>query len=128
MKEIISTNSAPAAIGPYSQAVKVLPGRIIFCSGQIPLDPENMTVVGESAAEQSKQVMENLRQLLAAAGAEFKNVVKCTIYLTDMADFGAVNEVYGTYFADQPPARACVEVSGLPKDVKVEIEAIAVVE
>lgn len=128
MKEIISTDRAPAAIGPYSQAVKVSPGQIIFCSGQIPLDPKSMSVVGESAAEQSRQVMENLRELLASAGAEFKHVVKSTIYLTDMTDFGAVNEVYGSYFAEQPPARACVEVSRLPKDVKVEIEAIAVVE
>ena len=127
MKEIISTDNAPAAIGPYSQAVKVKCGTMLFLSGQISFDPKTMELVGETAAEQCRQVMENIAAALSASGAGFNDVIKCTIFLADMNDFGAVNEVYGGYFKDDPPARACVEVSRLPKDVKVEIEAIAMV-
>lgn len=126
MKEIITTDKAPSAIGPYSQAVKVPEGKLLFCSGQIPLDPETMEIVGTSAAEQCSQVMENINQLLKAAGANFENVIKTTIYLTDMNDFASINEVYGRSFKQNPPARACVEVSRLPKDVKIEIEVVAV--
>ena len=125
MKEIIKTENAPAAIGPYSQATKVACGKMLFVSGQLPLDPKNMELVGETAAEQCRQVMSNIAAVLEASGAGFSDVIKCTIFLTSMNDFAAVNEVYGEYFKDNPPARACVEVSRLPKDVIVEIEAIA---
>lgn len=127
MKEIINTESAPQAIGPYSQAVKVSCSQMLFVSGNLPLDTKTMETVGETAAEQCRQVMKNLHAVLQAGGAEFVNVVKTTIYLTDMNDFGTVNEIYASYFADNPPARATVEVSRLPKDVKVEIDAIAVI-
>jgi 2-iminobutanoate/2-iminopropanoate deaminase len=127
MKELINTDNAPAAVGPYSQAVKVPAGQMIFCSGQIPLDPETGKIVGTAAVDQADQVLKNLTAVLHAAGAELKNVVKANIYLTSMADFQAVNEVYARYFTLELPARACVEVARLPKDVKVEIEAIAVV-
>ncbi|MEE8577820.1 MAG: RidA family protein [candidate division Zixibacteria bacterium] len=128
MKEILSTEKAPKALGPYSQAVKVGSGQIIFCSGQVPLDPATMEMVGETAAEQMPQVMYNLGAVLKAAGATFENVIKATIYLADMGDFAAVNELYGKYFSENPPARACVEVSRLPKDARVEIEMIAHIE
>ncbi len=126
MKEIVTTTSAPKAIGPYSQAVKVQCSTMLFCSGQISLDPETMDVVGITAADQCRQVMENLGAVLKQAGATFADVVKTTIYLTDMNDFAAVNEVYSHYFKTDPPARATVQVARLPKDVKVEIDAIAV--
>lgn len=126
MKEIITTDKAPAAIGPYSQAVKVPCGTMLFCSGQIALDPKTMEVVGIGAREQTKQVMDNLGAVLKEAGVNFSNVVKTTIFLADMSDFVAVNEVYAAYFDDNPPARAAVQVARLPKDVRVEIEAIAV--
>jgi 2-iminobutanoate/2-iminopropanoate deaminase len=125
MKKIISTDRAPAAIGPYSQAVKVDCQTTLYASGQIPLDPNTMEIVGDTAAEQCRQVMKNLGEVLRAAGTGFSDVVKTTIFLADMTDFGAVNEVYATYFESAPPARATVEVSRLPKDVKVEIEAVA---
>ena len=127
MRKTIQTDQAPAAIGPYSQAVKVDAGAMIFCSGQIPLDPKTGEIVGATAAEQATQVMENLIHVLAEAGVDFTTVVKTTIYLADMNDFAAVNEVYATYFKNNPPARATVQVSRLPKDVRVEIDAIAVV-
>ena len=126
MKKIISTDRAPAAIGPYSQAVKVDSRSMLYASGQIPLDPGTMEIVGETAAEQCRQVMKNLGQVLQAAGADFSDIVKTTIFLADMNDFGAVNEVYATYFESDPPARATVQVSRLPRDVRVEIEAVAV--
>ncbi len=125
MKKIISTDQAPAAIGPYSQAVKVDCQSMLYASGQISLDPNTMEIVGDTAAEQCRQVMKNLGEVLRAAGAGFDDVVKTTIFLADMNDFAAVNEVYATYFESAPPARATVEVSRLPKDVKVEIEAVA---
>ena len=125
MKEVIKTDNAPGAIGPYSQAVKFKCGELLYISGQIPLDPKTMEVDGKTASEQCQRVMQNLSGVLSAAGADFSNVVKTTIFLTDMHDFGPVNDMYSTYFTGNPPARACVEVSRLPKDVKVEIEAIA---
>lgn len=125
MKEIISTKKAPAAIGPYSQAVRTDCVNLVFCSGQIALDSETMEIVGQTAAEQTRKVMDNLSAVLQASGAGLNNIVKTTIYLSDMDDFAAVNEVYAGYFDAEPPARATVQVSRLPKDVKVEIDAIA---
>ena len=122
-KEIISTDRAPAAIGPYSQAVRA--GELIFVSGQIPLDPATGNVVDGGIREQTERVMKNLQAVLEAAGSEMNQVVKTTIYLTNLADFTTVNGIYGTYFTDNPPARATVEVSSLPKGVEVEIEAVA---
>ena len=126
MKNVIKTDNAPQAIGPYSQAIKVKCGEMVFVSGTIPLNPKTMELVGTTAAEQCKQVMMNLKEILKAAGASFDKVVKTTIYLKDMNDFAAVNEVYASNFSADPPARATVEVSRLPKDVLVEIDAIAV--
>ncbi|MHC4932368.1 MAG: RidA family protein [Planctomycetota bacterium] len=121
--DYIQTAGAPAAIGPYSQAMKC--DGWLFCSGQIALDPESGDVVGETAAEQAKQVLCNLGAVLEAGGASFGSVLKTTIYLADMGDFAPVNEVYASAFGDHRPARATVEVSRLPKDVLVEIDAIA---
>lgn len=126
MKEVIKTDKAPQAIGPYSQAIKMSGSKMLFISGQIPLNPETMKIEGETAAEQCKLVMENLGQILKTADCDYANVVKTTIFLADMNDFAAVNEVYGGYFKENPPARATVQVGRLPLDVKVEIEAIAV--
>lgn len=123
MKKIIQTGKAPAAIGPYSQAV--IHGNTAYCSGQIPLNPETMEVVGKTALEQTKQVMENLQAVLKAAESNLENVLKCTIFLKDLNDFDTVNKIYGNYFKDNPPARATIQVSRLPKDVLVEIECIA---
>ena len=127
MKEIIKTDQAPAAVGPYSQAVKVKAGNFIFCSGQIPLDPKTGNIVGNTAPEQAEQVIANLKAVLAAAGAKLTDVVKTNVYLTSMDDFATVNEVYARHFTTQLPARAAVEVGRLPKGVKVEIEAVAVI-
>ncbi|MDD5427575.1 MAG: RidA family protein [candidate division Zixibacteria bacterium] len=126
MKKVIKTDKAPGALGPYSQAVKVKAGNLIFCSGQIPMDPKTGEIVGTTAAEQCRQVMENLKAVLKAAGVDFSQVVKATIYMADMADFAGINEVYGKYFDSNPPARAAFAVKTLPKEVKVEIEMIAV--
>ncbi len=126
MKKIVQTDLAPQAIGPYSQAVKAKCAETLYVSGNIPLHPQTMETVGKTAAEQCKQVMENLGEVLKAGGASYTDVVKTTIYLTDMNDFAAVNEVYASYFRENPPARATVEVSRLPKDVQIEIDAIAV--
>ena len=122
-REVILTDKAPGAIGPYSQAIKA--GGLVFCSGQIALDPETMEVVPGDIAQETHRVMKNLEAVLEAAGSSLGFVVKTTILLTDLGDFGAVNEVYGGYFPDAPPARACYQVSALPKGVRVEIEAIA---
>lgn len=122
-KRIHLSKEAPAPIGPYSQAVEV--DGLIFCSGQIALDAQSGQVVGQTVAEQTQKVMANIQAVLAAADLDFSKVVKTTIFLTDMNDFQAVNEVYGSYFKDQPPARSTVAVAGLPKGVKVEIEVIA---
>ncbi len=127
MKQIISTDGAPAAIGPYSQAVKVAAGTTIYCSGQIALDPRSGNLVGTTAEKQCRQVMTNLQAVLKAAGADFSRVVKTTIYLLDMADFGAVNDAYGEFFDKQPPARATLAAKELPKGALVEIDAVAVV-
>ena len=123
MKRIIATQTAPAAVGPYSQAV--VAGNLMFCSGQIALDPATGTMVGVSPAEQTEQVMKNVGALLAAEGLSLTNVVKATVFATDMGAFPAVNEVYARFFASEPPARSFVEVSALPKNALVEIEVIA---
>jgi len=124
--KIVSTQGAPGAIGPYSQAVRA--GDLVFCSGQIALDPASGALVGEGdVAAQTRRVMDNLGAVLEAAGASFASVVKTTIYLADMNDFATVNEAYGERFPTDPPARATVEVSRLPKDVLVEIDAVALV-
>ena len=127
MKKIIKTENAPQAIGPYSQAVQISDGNLLFLSGQIPLNPKTMEIVGNTASEQCKQVMDNITAVIDAAGSDMSNIVKTTIYLTDMNDFASVNEMYATYFDSNPPARATIEVSRLPKDVKVEIEAIVII-
>lgn len=126
--EIIQTHQAPAPVGPYNQAVKAM-GQLVFVAGQIPLDPQTGTIVGEGdVVLQTEQVIANLQAILAAAGASFEQVVKTTVFLADMNDFAAMNGVYAKYFAEETaPARACVEVARLPKDVRVEIECIAVV-
>jgi len=123
MKKIISTTAAPAAIGAYSQAVLV--GEMLYTSGQIPLNPQTMEIESDDVVVQTKQVMENVKAVLTGAGATMENVVKCTVFIADMNDFAKVNEVYATYFTENPPARSCVEVSRLPRDVKVEVECIA---
>lgn len=120
----IASSKAPAAIGPYSQAIEA--GGLIFCSGQIPLDPETGALVEGDIGAQTERVMKNLAAVLAAAGVTFANVVRTTIYLVDMADFAAVNAVYAKSFSDVPPARATVQVSALPKSARVEIDALAV--
>jgi len=128
-RSIVRTPHAPAAIGPYSQAVVVPVGaqRMVFCSGQIALDPATGAVIEGDVAAQTRQVLENLGAVLTAAGASFADVVKTTIWLADMADFAAVNAIYGERFAHDPPARATVAAAGLPRNVRVEIEAIAVI-
>jgi 2-iminobutanoate/2-iminopropanoate deaminase len=126
MKQVIHTPKAPAAIGPYSQGIKVAGSSFVFCSGQIPLDPESMKIVGETAAEQCRQAMTNAGHVLAAAGVGFEDVVKATIFLIDFKDFAEVNEVYSSFFTDKPPARSTVEAARLPLDVRIEIELIAV--
>lgn len=124
MKKIISTEKAPAAIGPYSQAVEV--NGTLYISGQVPLDPATMTVVDGGITEQTEQVMKNIGEILLAAGYTFADVVKSTCLLSDMANFKAMNEVYGKYYSDNPPARAAFAVKELPLGVMVEIETIAV--
>jgi len=128
--ENISTPDAPRAIGPYSQAVKVTgPAKMVFCSGQIPLDAKSGEFIGAGdVRQQTETVMKNLSAVLTAAGASFSDVVKTTIFLTDLSDFAAVNEIYGRHFPNRPPARATVQVAALPKGALVEIEAIAAVE
>lgn len=125
-KTVIQTEAAPKAIGPYSQAVAAPAGRMLFCSGQIPLDPKSGEMVVGDIAVQTTRAMESLKAVLAAGGADFSNVVRTTIYLVDLGDFARVNEVYGRYFDSAPPARVTVQVSALPKGARVEIDAIAV--
>lgn len=125
MKKIIHTSDAPDAIGPYSQAV--VHNDVVYCSGQIGLDPENMEFVGSDVNSQAKQVMENLKAVLEEAGSGFDKVIKCSIYLDDMDNFGTVNEIYGSYFDEDPPARETVAVKTLPKNCKVEIGCTACV-
>lgn len=124
MNEIIATTNAPGAIGPYSQAVKTA-GGMLFVSGQIPLVPATGAVVEGGIVEQTTQVLENLKAIVTAAGYTLSDVVKTTVYITNMGDFGKVNEIYGKYFTENCPARVCVEVSKLPKNVLVEIDVIA---
>jgi len=122
--QVIATDEAPKAIGPYSQAIAS--GDLVFTSGQIPLDPETQEMVKGDIRAQAERVMENLRGVLEAAGVSFAQVVKTTIFLADLADFAVVNEVYGKRFAGSPPARSTVQVAALPKGARVEIEMIAV--
>lgn len=121
--DVISSPAAPAAIGPYSQAIRA--GNLLFCSGQIPLDPKTMQMVGTTAAEQADQVLKNLAAVLTAGGASMGHVVRTTIFLASMSDFAAVNEVYGKHFGAHKPARATVAVKELPKGALVEIDCIA---
>ena len=122
-REIVRTDKAPAAVGPYSQAVRA--GGWLFVSGQIPIDPQTGEVVSGGVEEQARQVLKNIQAVLDAAGLGLGHVVKVTVFLTDMDSFQRVNEVYASFFASDPPARACVEVSRLPKGVDVEMEAVA---
>ncbi|MCH7397706.1 RidA family protein [Belliella sp. DSM 107340] len=123
-KEIIYTNEAPAPIGPYSQAVKA--GNTLYISGQIALDAESGDLINENITEETHAVMKNLEAVLRQAGFGFDNVVKCSIFIKDMGQFGTINDAYGQYFKNNPPARETVEVARLPKDVNVEISCIAV--
>ena len=128
-KKVIRTDKAPAPVGPYNQAI-ASSGQMLFVAGQIPLEPQSGKIIGaEDISAQTKQVMVNLEAILTEAGASWNNVVKTSVFLTDLANFGAMNQVYAEYFEeDTAPARACVEVSRLPKDVLVEIECIAVID
>ena len=123
MRTPVTTPNAPAAIGPYSQAIRA--GDFLFVSGQIPLDPETGTLVGGSVADQTHRVCKNLEAVLAEVGASFERVVKTTVYLANMADFAAMNEVYGTYFTAPAPARATIQAAALPRGVAVEIDLVA---
>lgn len=123
MKEIITATGAPAALGPYSHAVQV--GNLLFTSGQVPLVPETGKLAGDSIEAQAIQVLNNLENVLKAAGMDFSNVVKTTVFLTDLADFAAVNAIYATRFPSDPPARSCVQVAKLPAGAKMEMELIA---
>jgi 2-iminobutanoate/2-iminopropanoate deaminase len=127
MHEIITSSGAPRAIGPYSQAIAVRAGQLLFLSGQIPLDPATGELVKGTIEEETGQVMRNLAAVLAAGGAGFQHVVKATIYLTDLSDFARVNEVYGAHFKSSPPARSTVQVAALPRGARVEIDAVAAV-
>lgn len=120
---VINTEKAPGAVGPYSQAIKA--GDFLFASGQIPIDPEKGRITAGTISEQAEQCMKNVGAILEAAGATYDNVIKTTVYINDMNFFGAVNEVYGKYFNKTLPARSCVEISKLPKDALVEVEVIA---
>ena len=126
MKKIVSTNEAPAAVGPYSQAVRS--GALIFCAGQIPLDPGSGQIISQDVGEQTRRVLDNLQAVLKAERLNFAHIVKTTVFLTDLADFQTVNEIYASYFKEQPPARSTIQVAALPKGARVEIEAIAVAD
>lgn len=123
-KKIIVSNQAPAPIGPYNQAVKA--GNTLYISGQIPFDEVTGEMINENITEETHQVMKNLEAILSEAGMSFENVVKCSIFIKDMGQFSTINEAYAQYFKENPPARECVEVARLPKDVNVEISCIAV--
>lgn len=125
MKNIVQTDKAPGAIGPYSQAIKA--GGLVFVSGQIPIDPASGQFVAGGISEQTEQVMKNLSAVLESAGSGLDRVVKSTVFLADMNEFAAMNQVYGQYFSHEPPARATVEVSRLPRDARVEIDVIALI-
>jgi 2-iminobutanoate/2-iminopropanoate deaminase len=124
MREAIATDNAPKAIGPYSQAVRI--GNLLFCSGQIPLDPVTGQLVSGDLADQTRQVFANLGAVLAEAGASFNDVARTTVYLADMNDFAAMNEVYATFFGTPAPARSTIQAAGLPRNARVEIDVIAV--
>ncbi|MGL4451712.1 MAG: RidA family protein [Sarcina sp.] len=124
MKEIINTNNAPGAIGPYSQGIKV--GNLVFTSGQIPLNPIT-GAMPESIEEQTKQALENVKAILEASGTSMNNVIKTTVFLTDLNNFTKMNEVYATFFENEKPARSTIEISKLPKGAKIEIEVIATI-
>jgi 2-iminobutanoate/2-iminopropanoate deaminase len=125
MREVISTEGAPKAIGPYSQAIRA--GGLLFTSGQVAIDPATQQVVAGDVSVQTDRVLKNVSAILQASGSSLDQVVRCTVFLKNMGDFGAMNEVYGKYFKQAPPARSTVEVARLPKDVLVEIDAIALV-
>jgi 2-iminobutanoate/2-iminopropanoate deaminase len=125
-RKIISTEHAPAAVGPYSQAVRV--GKLLYTAGQIPLDPATGKLVEGDIAVQAERALDNLQAVLEAAGTSLKNVVKTTVFLQNMDDFGAMNEVYARYFVKKPPARSAVEVAALPLGAQIEIEAVALVK
>jgi len=124
-KKVIQTEKAPKAIGPYSQAIQA--GNFLFLSGQIPLDPKTGELVKGDIRKQTQQVLENIKGILESKGLEMENVVKSTIFLKDIANFNQVNEVYATYFPSSPPARSTVEVTKLPRDADIEIEALAII-
>ena len=123
MKTVVSSADAPAAIGPYSQAIGA--GQLLFCSGQLPVVPKTGDLVAQDASAQARQVLENLGAVLKAGGSSYAHVVKTTVFLTDLNDFTAMNSVYSEFFPDAPPARSTIQVAALPKGAKVEIEAIA---
>lgn len=121
-RTVVSTKKAPGAIGPYSQAIKV--GEFVFTSGQLPMDPESGELINDIKKATARS-LDSVKAILEEAGSSMENIIKTTIFVKDLDDFAAVNEVYGTYFGDEPPARSCVQVAKIPKDSKVEIEAIA---
>ena len=123
MKKIVSTTEAPAAVGPYSQAVRI--GPMLFTAGQIPLDPKSGQIVSEDVAVQTKRVLDNLTAVLKAEGMDFSHIVKTTVFMTNLGDFQKMNDVYASYFTDAPPARSTVQVTALPKGAQVEIELVA---
>lgn len=128
MREVIKTSSAPAAIGPYSQGIRVSAGKMLFTAGQVPLDPTTGQMVAGDIKAQTRRVLENVKAILHAAGASFENVVKTTVFMTDLNEFAAMNEVYAEFFSTNPPARSTVEVRALPRGCKVEIETMAIIE
>ncbi len=123
-RTVVKTPLAPAAIGPYNQAILV--GDTLYCSGQIPIDPKTGSLVSGSIEKETEQVLDNLGAVLRDAGMDYANVVRCTVYMTDMDDYGQINEVYGRYFSEMPPAREAVQVSGLPRNVRIEVSCVAV--
>lgn len=125
-REAVQAPGAPAAVGPYSHAVRS--GGLLFCSGQVPLDPQSGDLVGANAAEQARRCLENLRLVCQAAGADLRDAVRCTVYMTDLGAFAAVNEVYASFFGDPPPARVAIGVAALPRGAEVEIDAIVALE
>ena len=125
-RTIVTSEKAPAAIGPYSQAIKA--GDFVFVSGQIPIEPDSGTLITDDIQKATRQVLTNIRQILISAGSTLESIVKATIFLTDMNDFQRVNEAYAEFFPHEPPARACIEVSRLPKDAIIEIEAVALIK
>lgn len=122
-RNVIKTNNAPEAIGPYSQGIRI--GQFIYTSGQIPIDSKTNTIIGGGIKNQTKQVLDNLKAVLAASGASMQDVVKTTVFLSNMLDFTAMNEIYATYFSEPYPARSTVQVARLPKDVAIEIDVVA---